>query len=236
MYDTPIMTDAEALICNFKTDTQQEADGVFLGDKDPLRNSSTYKCYAPKYGPLTYTEKQQAHLVAQAYYNKFPESVANVQITPPGVIKYYMEKRLPYSSSVPFTNYYKKRLQLYQAGWDEVFCHNVYKKFKTGGYKMFFHGFLKAQVVPKLNPSNNIVTNAHEFLLDDSKPIRSVEMVQMPLNQNMQILFEKGGLYFEADAHEFDSRTDKFTGNVQLLQRNQRVILKVPSDIINDCK
>ncbi|CAG8700173.1 3204_t:CDS:2 [Dentiscutata erythropus] len=98
------MTDEEALICNF-------TDDEYIKDDNFVNRVEKCKAFGTQQGADD-NEKWKAHQVAQAYHQQFP---SNVQITPPGVIKYYMEKRLPYSSSVPFTNYYKKRLELYQA-------------------------------------------------------------------------------------------------------------------------
>ncbi|CAG8513134.1 2286_t:CDS:2 [Gigaspora rosea] len=76
---------------------------------------------------------------------------------------------------------------------------------------MGLYGFLKSQVVNAEKFGNDMVSYYLDIVIQMEKIKRITYPVTgdgtgMPLNQNMQILFEN----LEADAHEFDSRTGYF--------------------------
>jgi len=247
-YDTPMMTDEEANLLGFKpgdyeTDpsfqdrvnwyreqgVKQGGDGVFFTLTHPDKNRETYDRYAPQEALVSREEDALNWEVAAALTAQFPEAFENARLTPPQALKYYLEAKMAYSPGNPFLNLYKKRKELYAAGWDEVLIQNVYNAFKSGKYpNSFYHGFIKSQVVDaeKLaagkDPRSVVAQDLASYYIDQviqlerNKRItwRSTGVgIGMILNQNMQGLFESlenfkntGGYYFEADAIQFDSR------------------------------
>jgi len=247
-FDKPMMTTEEARLLGFEegeyvTDPEfekraqdylaegvpQGGDGVLFGVKHPERNRESYDRYVPKEFEVSPEEKKLNWEVAAALAAQFPEAFLNSKLTPPQALKYHLREKLSYSPGNPFLGLYKKRRDMFAAGWDEVLIENTYQAFRSGKYpNSIHHGFLKSQVVDaaKLvkgkDPrsvvaqplSTNYIDNVIQLKVCKRNTHRTTGVgIGMILNQNMQGLFEnlenfknRGGYYFEADAVQFDSR------------------------------
>jgi hypothetical protein len=215
-------------------------DGVFLTrQNDPLFRS-TFR-YTPQY--LDVPDKVLAHEVADALFEQYKPALADMQImTPNQVLAYYKSKYAPGS---PWISLYKTRRELEDAGITDALFEMIEDRLASGKYPTMFHkAFAKAQVVnlEKIRNGKNVRTVVAEELLtyfmnmcmelerNSRHDWESTGLgIGMPMNQNMIFLFNKllraqqdgHGVFANADATEYDSRTKPFTYEIlgRLAQR-----------------
>lgn len=208
----------------------QGGDGVFFAEKHPEKNRISYSRYDPRYRDVSPEEAALNDVVTTGFVNQYPEALDKTKLTPPQMIRKYLDSKDAYSSGAPFLQDFRKRGALFDAGFDQVFIKNAMQKLESGTYgHQMYHGFLKSQVVDleKLvkgkDPRSVVAQDLASYYIDQVIQLERNKRVTwrttgvgigMILNQNMQWLFEnledfknRGGYYFEADATQFDSRT-----------------------------
>lgn len=209
----------------------QGADAVYLGEDNIDMIRQSIDRYTPMYDPCSADDRNLADSIANALVNEFPEAFLNAEISSPRQVLAYIKQK--YAPGSAFIGHYKTREAAFAAGWDEGIMRRAEDNLLSGKYPvMFHHAFVKAQVVDiakVVEGGKNLRTVVAEDLvtywmnmiceLERNKRFipRSGGGMGMVLNQNMEKIYKKliavkqrGGSYFIADAHEYDSRTKPF--------------------------
>jgi hypothetical protein len=217
---------------NFRKHAPVSADPVYMNLNTDLLRRSVGR-YEPQYIQVLSAEMESlADQIADALVDQYPSSHEKMKVsTPRQVAAYYKTK---YAAGSPWISMFKTRQELVNAGIDEALFDLMEKKFASGEYPMMFHkAFMKSQVVSleaiRYKGKNVRTVVAEELLTYFMNMCMELERnsrhnwketglgIGMPMNQNMIHLFQKlheakidGGIFAEADAHEYDSRTGPF--------------------------
>lgn len=223
-YERTIDPEFEERVANYRRlGAMQGGDGVTYSVKHPEVLRTSIDRYSPRHLDVDSDEAALNWEIAKALVDQYPEAFVDSKLTPPESIKFFLEKKMAYSAGAPFMTIARKRQELYNAGWDEVLCNRARQALIDGKYpKSIYHGFGKSQVTYKPHQPRTVVAQSLDsYYVDQVIQLQRNHRIHwrttgvgtgMILNQNMQGIFESledfkntGGLYFEADAHQYDS-------------------------------
>jgi len=223
-------------VANFRAQGVPASADIVYKTPDPNFLAQSTSRYVPKYPSITPEKRQLAEDVALTLQSEFPELFENMEVlTFKQVMAYYVDK---YAAGSPFISLYKTREALQRAGITNAIFDRALDDLREGKHRPdWFKAFLKAQVVdidkvfnhgkPGRTVTAISVANYFKYMVLELERNKRHDWektgmgIGMPLNQGMVTLFNRlkeaqrdGAIFANADAHEYDSRTQPYTYEV----------------------